>query len=349
MEEKILVIQTAFLGDAILTLPMIQKLKGKFSSSSLSVLCIPSTKELFEHSPFVDRTIIYDKRGIQKSLKSLIELVVLIRREKFKRVYSPHRSFRTSMIVLFSGVKFTVGFDRASWSFVYKTRTKYFDDRHEVERNLELLRSSNSKEEECGNKPRFSFENILPVVKIPEEAERKIQSIIKNIGAKKIIAVAPGSVWKTKIYPKEYFVEVIKYLLSQNYFVVLIGGNDDAILCDEIENRFPTFAKSFAGDFTIIESIALLKKCSLLISNDSAPTHLGMAADIPTLTIYCSTVPSFGFYPYNKKSKYVSFDDLSCKPCGIHGRSLCPIKTFDCAYKLSPEIVIAAVKEILSV
>lgn len=347
MEEKILVIQTAFLGDAVLTLPMIQKLKEKFFSSSVNVLCIPSTKELFEHSPFVDRAIVYDKRGAQKSLKSFIELLLFVWREKFTRVYSPHRSFRTSMIVLFSGAKFTVGFDKASWSFVYKTRVKYFDDKHEVERNLELLESGNSKEE-----GRYQFwiglEKILPVVKIPAEAEGKMQNIIKNIDAKKIAAVALGSVWKTKIYPKEYFVEVIKYLISQNYFVVLIGGNDDVILCDEIENRFSTFVKSFAGDLTVIESIALLKKCSLLISNDSAPTHLGMTADIPTLTIYCSTVPSFGFYPYNQKSKYISFDDLPCKPCGIHGRSLCPIKTFDCAYKLLPEMVIARIKEILS-
>ena len=50
----------------------------------------------------------------------------------------------------------------------------------------------------------------------------------------------------------------------------------------------------------------------------------------PVLTIYCSTVPEFGFYPYNKKSSYISFNDLNCKPCGIHGYEKCPIKSFDC-------------------
>ncbi len=100
--------------------------------------------------------------------------------------------------------------------------------------------------------------------------------------------------------------------------------------------------------FSIVESIELLKSAKLLISNDSAPTHMAMSAEIKTLTIYCSTIPEFGFYPYNKKSDSISFDDLKCKPCGIHGHNLCPIKTFDCAMNLLPEQIILKAEEMLS-
>ena len=103
-----------------------------------------------------------------------------------------------------------------------------------------------------------------------------------------------------------------------------------------------------AGDFSLIYTIELLKNTSLLICNDSAPTHLGMCADIPVLTIYCSTVPQFGFYPYNKKSDFISYDNLFCKPCGIHGFNKCPLDTFDCAKLLLPNLVIEKAEKLLA-
>ncbi len=333
VKKKILIIQTAFLGDAILTLPMIQKLNEKFSGSSLTVLCIPTAKEIFENSPFVDKVIVYDKRGTQKSLLSFIRLIRLIRKNKFYRIYSPHRSCRTSMLVFFSKTKLTFGFDISSCSFIYKTRIKYISAKHEVARNLDLIQYDTSDEKW----------RILPLIDISDSVIKRVDKIIDGLDIKNMVAVAPGSVWKTKIYPQEYFEEVIKYLVDKNYFVILIGGRDDEKLCRTIETKFDSQVKSFAGKLSVLESVVLLKKSSLLISNDSAPTHLGMLADIPTITIYCSTVPQFGFYPYTEKSKSVSLDDLKCKPCGIHGHTECPIKTFDCGMKLLPESIIREV------
>jgi heptosyltransferase-2 len=336
VREKILIIQTAFLGDSVLTLPMIQKVKEKFPDSSITVLCIPATNDLFNHSPFIDEVITYDKRGIQKSFLDYLKLVKLINGKKFTRIYSPHRSFRTSMMVFLSGVKNSAGFDTASCSFIYKTRIKYFSGKHEVARNLDLIGYDTSNENW----------KVLPLLKIENGIERKINKVIEKIGSRKIIAVAPGSVWSTKIYPRQYFVKIIEFLICQKYFIVLIGSDDDAKLCSDIALNYDAFVESFAGKLSVIESIALLKKCSMLISNDSAPTHLAMIADIPAITIYCSTVPEFGFYPYNQKSKYVSLNGLECKPCGIHGHMECPIKTFDCGNKLVPEILVAAIKEL---
>ncbi|MCX6171097.1 MAG: glycosyltransferase family 9 protein [Ignavibacteriales bacterium] len=337
MQEKILIIQTAFLGDAVLTLPMIQKLKEKFPASILKVLCILSTKELFEHSPSVDETIVYDKRGEQKSFLSYIKLIKQINEQKFTQIYSPHRSFRSSILVMFSGVKNSSGFDIASCSFFYKRRIKYFSSKHEVARNLDLIGYDTSGEKW----------KVLPFINTGSAAEIKIGEIIENLGKKRFAAVAPGSVWSTKIYPQEYFLDAINYLVNQNYDVYLVGGSADKRLCNNLANNYKAGVHSLAGKLTVIESIALLKKCALLISNDSAPTHLGMIADIPTITIYCSTVPEFGFYPYNRKSKSLSLDGLDCKPCGIHGHMECPIKTFDCGKKLLPDVLIASIKEFI--
>ncbi len=72
-----------------------------------------------------------------------------------------------------------------------------------------------------------------------------------------------------------------------------------------------------------------------------------MCVDIPVLMLYCSTVPEFGFYPYNDKSFSLSYNDLKCKPCGIHGYDNCPLGTFECAIKLKPAVVMEKIYEIL--
>ncbi|NVN96620.1 MAG: glycosyltransferase family 9 protein, partial [Bacteroidetes bacterium] len=242
------------------------------------------------------------------------------------------------LISKLSGAKFTIGFYKADFSFLYKKIVPYISSNHEVQGNLALIMENS--DDKNGKE--------LPRLKIPVEVREKVFSFLANLTDKKIIAIAPGSVWKTKIYPRENFILLIKSLLKNNYFVMLIGGNEDNEICTSIENEFGKDVKSAAGNFSVIESVELLKKCDALISNDSAPTHLGMIADIPVLTIFCSTIPEFGFYPYNERSKYISLEGLDCKPCGIHGHQICPIKTFICGKNLTDEAVFNKLEEILS-
>lgn len=335
--KKILVIQTAFLGDAILTLPLIQKLKEANPDSEITALCIPSTQDVFRNSQAVKDVIVYDKRGIDKSPVSYLKLVLKVRALKFNCVISPHRSIRSTLIAYLSGASETVGFNTADFSFLYKKQIEYRNDEHEVERNLSFV-SEASKDLNW---------RVLPEILSTDEAEQKIESLINDIPGREIIAVAPGSVWKTKVYPREYYEELIRMILPFGYNIALIGGKEDAELCEAIVKNVGQNIVSFAGKLSIVESVSFLKKCLAVVCNDSAPTHLAMAADIPTLTIFCSTVAGFGFYPYNKASTYISFDELECKPCGIHGHQNCPIKTFDCAFKLKPEMVFEKLKQIL--
>lgn len=336
--EKILIIQTAFLGDAILTLPMVQELKKKFNSSEIHIVAIPSTAEIFNSSPYVNKVFVYDKRKSQRSILSLFRFTSELKKEKYTRIYSPHRSLRTSLLVYLCGAEKTFGFDTSAFSFLYKTKIKYEPGIHEVERNLRLI----------GFQKNNSSWKIKPEIAVDKTIVEKIDSVIQIINGNKIIAIAPGSVWQTKKYPAEYYERIIEHLISKNYFVVLIGGKEDSFLCDNLAKKNNKNAESFAGKLSIIESIELIKRCSLLICNDSAPTHMGMIADVSTLTIYCSTIPGFGFYPYNSKSSFVSFDDLNCKPCGIHGHNKCPINTFDCGFKILPEEIIKKIETMIT-
>jgi heptosyltransferase II len=337
--EKILVIQTAFLGDAILTLPMIQKLKEMNSGSTIDVLCIQASKEIFQLSSFINEIIVMDKKGEHKSFFSLLKFIRQIRSNGYNKIYSPHRSFRTSILVLQSGVKETYGYSNSSLLHVYKYLTEYMPNHHEVQRNLDLVGYDYSK----------TGWRVLPEIRIPESADRVVKEFFDNNNiSTNFAAIAPGSIWNTKKYPLEYYGQVIKYLIDQGLKVIIIGSKQEEDIGKSLELKFAGDVVSSAGSLTITESIALLKRSNILISNDSAPTHLGVCADIPVLTLYCSTVPDFGFYPYNNKSCWLSYAELECKPCGIHGYDKCPLKHFQCGYKLEAGLVISAIKEILN-
>jgi heptosyltransferase-2 len=337
--ENILFIQTAFPGDAILSLPALSKLKEFYPDCKIDVLCIPSTEEIFAASPFVDNAIVIDKKNKHKSLINTYRFIKKLKQNNYTWIYSSHRSFRTSLIVLLLEVRETFGFDNSSLMHVYKNLIQYNSEKHEVQRNLDLVG--------------FVYDEqnwkIIPEVTCNEQSREKIKLFIKeNNLSVGFIAVAPGSIWETKKYPADYYEEVIKYFVDKNSKVVLIGGEDDRAAGNNLSSKFSGNVINTAGNFSIIESIELLRYAKILISNDSAPTHMGMCADIKVLTIYCSTVSEFGFYPYNKKSSFLSFNDLNCKPCGIHGYAKCPVKTFDCAKKLLPDQVILKVEEMLN-
>jgi len=337
--ERILVIQTAFIGDAILTLPMIEKMKEKFPSNGIDVLCIPSTQEIFKASPFVNEVLVIDKKQAYKSLLKFYKFTAGIRERKYTKIFSPHRSFRTSFIVMQSGVRDTYGFSNSSLFHVYKNLVEYKMNIHEVQRNLDLISYKYSSE---------SWQ-IIPQVVVNESSRQKVAQFMlsNNIINGKLIAIAPGSIWETKKYPEQYYTEIIRHFIDKSYRILIIGGELDKELCERLATGYNDRVFSTAGLFSIVESIELLKGVKLLLTNDSAPTHFGMCANIPVLTIYCSTIPQFGFYPYTKKSSYISFNDLSCKPCGIHGHEKCPISTFECGYKLDSKIIISKMKEMI--
>ena len=336
-EKKILVIQTAFPGDVILTLPFIQELKKKYNDYLIDALCIPSTFEIFSASPYVNTAIVFDKKGKQKSIFAFLKFVKELRSNNYEIVFSPHRSFRSAIIVLNIAAKSSFGFDNSSLQFAFKKVVKYDHSAHEVKRNLDLINDSYSED-------RWK---ILPELKVNKETEIKVKNFLSDNQIQKFITIASGSVWETKKYPAEYYKQVVNHFSKLNFKIVLVGGSNDKSLCEDIRLANEEKIYITAGEFSFIDTIELLKHTSLLICNDSAPSHLGVCADIPVLTIYCSTTPNFGFYPYNSKSDYISFDDLKCKPCGIHGYNKCPIDTFDCAKLLSPELVIIKAEKML--
>lgn len=330
MSGRILTIQTAFPGDAILTLPALQKIKELNPNSKIDVVAINSTKNIFEASAVVDKVFLLDKRGKHKSLISLFNFSKQLKQNQYSKVYSFHRSFRSALLVKFIGAE-SYGYSTASCAFLYTHKIQYQSDAHEVKRNLNIA----TEGEFNGNW------KIAPIMQSNDELNFSFGE------GKSIIALAPGSVWETKKLPLSKFKVITQKLIKLGYYILVIGGIDDKEICDEIASISHEKCKSIAGEYSITETTEILKQCLALICNDSAPTHMAMAAGIAAITVYCSTIPKFGFYPYLYNSQIVSIENLDCKPCGIHGHVKCPKNNFRCGQEISTDEVINKINLIL--
>lgn len=322
--KNILIIQTAFAGDVILTLPVLEAIKEKYVEVKISFLCIPETSNILQNNPFVDEVILYDKKNSQKGILQFKKLLKYIKGKNFDLIISPHRSLRSTMLSYLSKVKNTISFDTSAYSSKYRTRVIYNKNVHEIVRNLSLLAPIGIVKNE-----------IVPPKLFPLKDDFYfISELLKSFNIsedEKFVTMAPGSVWFTKTFPEEKFIKLLGILNNFNVKVILIGGEDDYGLCAKIKVLSKNYkVYNFAGKLTYLQSAELISRSCALVTNDSAPLHIANAVGTRVLAIFGATIPEFGFYPYGKDDKVFQINGLKCKPCGIHGGNKCPVKTFDC-------------------
>lgn len=339
--DTILVFQTAFLGDVILTLPMIQVLKKNFPLAEIDVVTTPVAASLLENHPAVSRTIQYDKRRSHKGVRGIISLARDLRRRGYDVAVVPHRSFRTASVIALSGIPERIGFSTSSARFVYNHIGEYIKAKHEVERNFALLSPFGIRVTQKELPTLFpSLDDINAMNKFLFERE--------ILNQRNMVAIAPGSVWNTKRWLLERFTQLALQLANDGKEVFIIGGTADAELGRAIiEATKHKQIHDASGKLSLLQSAELIGRCDVLISNDSAPLHMGVAMRTPVVAIFGATVPEFGFAPYGNNDVVVETKGLSCRPCAIHGGDQCPIGTFECMKKIESGMVYEKVQSIL--
>jgi len=332
--KKILVIQTAFIGDAILTLPLMQVLKSHYPNSPLDVVVVPRTADLFAHHPALSNIIQYDKRGIDKGVMGFWRLRNRLRAEHYDLIIVPHRSLRSALLTWSLKPAMSIGFDNSEGRKLFKKAVHYDASSHEIERNCSLLGPLNL--------PVHSTE--LPRLYPSSDDRQVVQTVITETGMiryKNIIGLAPGTIWNTKRWPAERFALVCSQAASERTAVVLLGGKEDEALCREITAAAHSFhVFSVAGRLNLLQSAEMIRRCSVVLTNDSAPMHMAVAMQTPVIAIFGATIPGFGFAPRGPHDIVLETNGLPCRPCSIHGGNRCPIKTFDCMLSITPEAVL---------
>jgi len=313
--KKILVIQTASIGDVILTTPVIENLREKFPEAAIDILVKKGNETLFEKHPFLHKVLIWDKS--RKKYKNLLTLLFCIRQRKYDLAVNVQRFFSTGFLTAFSRAKTTTGFKKNPLSFLFTHRIKHLfgENVHETERNLSLI-------------SRFVPQPERSIRLYPSKEDDAFVSRYKTT---LYITISPASLWFTKQFPKEQWVRLLQKLPS-DLTVYFLGGKDDKLLCDEIiQSSGHTSSVNLAGRLTLLQSASLMKQAQMNFVNDSAPMHLCSAVNAPTTAIFCSTVPRFGFGPLSENAHIVECrEDLPCRPCGLHGFRKCPKQHFKC-------------------
>jgi len=329
MIQKILLIQTASLGDVILATAVAEKLHQHYPKAKIDLLIKQGYEGLFEHHPFLHDLWIWDKN--QKKYANLYNLIKHLRKEKFDLVVNVHRFFTSGLITNFIGVPQRVGFRKNPLSFLYSKRFQHKisiakNGLHETERNQQLIAGIT---DDKPAKPRL-YPGKNDFAKVSEYK------------TKKYICIAPASLWFTKQFPEEKWVEFMQQL-DPDLYVYLLGSKSDTALCNRIIKASGHHNSiNLSGKLSLLESAALMRDAHMNFVNDSAPMHLCSAVNAKVTVIYCSTVPEFGFGPLSDDSAIIQTSEkLDCRPCGLHGRQSCPKKHFRCATSIPIQKLLA--------
>jgi heptosyltransferase II len=329
-----LVVQTSFLGDTVLTTPLLAQLAHR---GPVDVVTTPAAAPLLAGHPAVREVIAYDKRGVDAGLIGFLRLAARLRRARYDAAYLAQGSLRSALLAWVARVRSRIGFATSAGSSFYTTKVAYRDDLHHAARLLQLSRPNGREPSEDETRPSLA----------PGDAERaRVSAFLREHGVEdgeRLIALAPGSVWATKRWP--YYVELAR-LLADAGRIVIVGGPSDTSLAGKIRAAVPN-AIDATGALPLLASAELIGRCAVIVTNDSAPLHLASAMGTPTVAIFGPTVPEFGFGPLASSRVVVGHESLACRPCDRHGPRRCPLTHFRCMRELAPELVAERARTLL--
>lgn len=310
--KRILVITLSNLGDIVLTTPVIATLRREFPDSRMDVLVGPAGKEVFEKDRNVFKVIIYDKhmpitgkRRLQLKLKKLkYDLVVDLRNTVFGLLIGP--KYRTATI-------------------------QHFPEKiiHSVDKHLYRLKS-------------LAVENFQrqPYLYITPEDEAHVEALMKECKLRdQFIVINPGAKSHLKRWTAEGFAAVADRLAGEcNVDIVFIGAKEDEAIVADVIKRMKHKPHNATSKTNVRQLAALLKRAKLLITNDSAPLHIGCASSVKVLAIFGPTDPK----RYGPTGEFDSFlhKKLSCSPCE---KAEC-VNNYECMKLISADEVFEAAK-----
>jgi len=317
--QNILVIQTAFIGDAILASCLLEKLHAAFPTASVSVLVRKGNEGIYDQHPFLKETLVWDKQ--QNKMKNLFSLLFRIRKNKYDCVINCHRYASSGFLTAFSGAQHTAGFKQNPFSFLFNTTIKhrFAKGLHEIHRYHDLVNDF------CDNTV------FLPRLYPSSSDVERIAPLLRSV----FVCLAPASVWFTKQLPKEKWLELLQ-LIPEEKKVYLLGAPGDASLCEDLISQSKRKnIDQLCGQLSLLQSALLMKHAEMNYVNDSAPLHLASSQNAPVRAFFLSTVPEFGFGPLSENSKILQVENLDCRPCGLHGHRACPKNHFNCAFHIN--------------
>jgi lipopolysaccharide heptosyltransferase II len=316
--DRILVIQTAFLGDVILASPVWENLHAAYPDAQIDVVVKKGNESLLTEHPFLHHVFVFDK---SQKVKSLWNLGKTLRSHQYDLVINLQRFASSGILTFLARGKESRGFEKNPLSFLFTKKFKHEmkPNWHEADRNLSLI--SDFVPTPTRRPQLFPSKEDLNSIQIYQEVPYS--------------CLAPTSVWFTKQAPQEIWLKLIDKLSAKKEQIFLLGAPSDRAYLDEIvKNTRSSKVSNLAGQLTLLQSAALMAGAQHNYVNDSGPLHLASATNAPVSAFFCSTVPEFGFGPLSENASIIEVQDLDCRPCGLHGHKTCPKGHFKCGKDL---------------
>lgn len=330
---NVLIIETAFLGDAIVSLSLARAVKASQPNAQIIYLVRPGVEEVVRASPDVDRVLTFDKHASESGIAGIRKKAEELNALGFDTLFLLHSSRRSQSLASLIECKTKIGFEAMDHAGLAKTvpdagwQSRY-------ERAIMLLRAI---------QPDADLKSLPRIAPQPSpELDPFFQQFPKTA------CLAPGSAWETKKWGDQKFFDLAWEFTKRGFGVIVLGGSEETQIASEIKAAAPTgTVLDLAGKVSFLSSTSAIARSLLLVANDSAPTHAAVAVGTKVLTIFGPTTPAFGFAPPIGSGEVIELPDLWCRPCTPHGSHVCPIYTHECMGQISAESVFNRVLKIL--
>jgi heptosyltransferase-2 len=318
--RNILIVRTDRIGDVVLTSPVFKIVRDNYPQAKINVLVSLLTYDLVKGNPFIDDVIVDDRKGVHRGIKGFFRLVNEIRQQRFDLAVVFHTKRRTNSLCFLGGIKQRTGFRDDKFGFLLNdplNDERSLGIKHETEYCLDVLRHLGMRITEP--------ELFVPV---HDDAEKWADEVcVQNHWQKEsLIAIHPAASDPSKCWPPDKFAELMDMMgrLYRSDFVILgsqSASNLSGTIMSYLTSGWPRVC-DLSGKTSIRQLSSLLRRCKLLISNDSGPVHIADGVGTPVVSIFTRNQPGINserWKPFNSRSRTVSvpFDDsVSFKKAG---------------------------------
>ena len=295
--RSILIIRPGGIGDAVLLLPAIKEIQRAHPDAAIDILAEKRNSDIFSLSPGIRKLFLYDtKDGLFKALRG-----------KYDTVIDTEQWYRLSAVVAFmTRAPIRIGFDTNNRRKLFNRTAAYKQEDYEAESFLNLASLSADKE----------ISLSLPFISLPEGIPENIQQKLSSIKGDKTVAIFPGGSLPEKRWPSEGFIAVAQQLEKRGYAIVVVGGKNENEAGKSIAVEVAD-SVNLCGKLTLAETAVVLKKATLLVTNDSGIMHLAAGLGTKTVSIFGPGSPG-KWAPRGKDHIFISAG-TKCSPCTIFG------------------------------
>lgn len=331
---RILVVRTSALGDCVLATPALRSLRQKWPDAEIHFVTSGAFAPLFEGLHSVDRLWRWEPKGRHVGLRGLLRFAAELRAAgPFDLGIDLQNKARTKALLRLVSARRRVTFVKRKGAGDV-ARTLIGDDPildRGPQAALYLEALSPLQLGPC---------DLLPEIALPPAARAAADRLLSDAGTGPIVALAPGARWASKRWSPERFAEVGDALAAHGAQLVLAGGPGDAKELEAVRAALKCRPIGDTAGLDVAGLAAVLARSAVLITNDSAPSHLAQAVGTPVVAIFGPT-SSRRWGPLPGAGATVSLP-LACSPCSNHGRRGCPLGHHACLAELPADPVIAA-------